>query len=102
MRVIIAPHIYQNGVLVSRQREAVAGASEVESDRYEELLVNPTLLLLAKQRGDIDCGGLRSLIISYGNFRQYVRAYGDGHISVCIENTADPLQEGKRIDDLFE
>jgi len=102
MRVIIAPHIYQNGVLVSRQREAVAGASEVESDRYEELLVNPTLLLSAKQRRDIDCGGLRSLIISYGNFRQYVRAYGDGHISVCIENTADPLQEGKRIDDLFE
>lgn len=33
--------------------------SAPESDRYEELLVNPTLLTLAKQRGDIDldpCG----------------------------------------------
>jgi hypothetical protein len=28
------------------------------SDRYEELLVNPTLLTLARQRGGIDCGGL--------------------------------------------
>jgi hypothetical protein len=94
--------VYQNGALVSRQRETVEEASESESDRYEELLVNPTLLLLAKQRGDIDCGGLHSLVISYGNFRQYVRSYKDGHISVCLENTADPIQEGKQIDTLLE
>lgn len=93
--------VYQKGVLISRQRDAVQGASEGESDRYEELLVNPTLLLLAKQRGDIDCGGLRALLISYGNFRQYVRLYKEGHISVCIENAADPIHEGDQIDALL-
>jgi hypothetical protein len=94
--------IYQSGALLSRQREAVQGASESESDRYEELLVNPTLLLLAKQRGEIDCGGFRSLIISYGNFRQYVRSFKGGHISVCLENDADPIHESKQIDALLE
>ena len=42
-------------------------ASGLESDRYEELLVNPTLLTLATQRGNIDCGGLKYLIVRYGN-----------------------------------
>ena len=94
--------VYLKGALISRQRDLIQGASEGESDRYEELLVNPTLLLLAKQRGDIDCGGLRSLLISYGNFRQYVRPYKDGHISVCIENAADPIHEGNQIDALLK
>ena len=65
--------IYQDGLLVSQQREAVIGASHSESDRYEELLVNPTLLKLAKQRGDIDCGGLRFLIVRYDNFYQLIK-----------------------------
>ncbi|HEX6048536.1 MAG TPA: hypothetical protein VFZ21_04685 [Gemmatimonadaceae bacterium] len=33
------------------------------ADRYEELIVNPTLITLTKQRGDIDCGGLEFLVI---------------------------------------
>src|SRR5262249_49078238 len=93
--------VYQGKRLISRQRQTIQEASDSESDRYEELLVNPTLLLLAKQRGEIDCGGLRSLIVSYGNFYQYVRPYREGHISVCIEKDADPLKEGKKIDALL-
>ena len=85
--------IYQDGLLVSRQREAVTGASHSESDRYEELLVNPTLLKLAKQRGDIDCGGLRFLIVGYGNFYQLIKECGQGHISVCNELEADPIAQ---------
>jgi hypothetical protein len=42
-----------------RQRPGLADASSSESDRFEELLVNPVLLLLTRQRGEIDCGGLR-------------------------------------------
>ncbi len=83
--------IYRGGELTSRQREDVHGASASESDRYEELLVNPALLTLATQRGNIDCGGLRFLIVAYGNFYQVVRAYQDGHVSICIEQSADPL-----------
>jgi hypothetical protein len=85
--------LYQAGRLISEQRQVVAGASAAESDRYEELLVNPSLLTLAKQRGDIDCGGLRFLIVAYGNFFQLVRAYEDGHLSVCIELSANPVEQ---------
>jgi len=49
--------VYPEKRLTSRQHQTVEEASDSESDRYEELLVNPTPLLLAKQRGKIDCGG---------------------------------------------
>ena len=52
-----------------RSRPDLLNASSSDSDRYEELLVNPTLLTLATQRGNIDCGGLRYLIIGYGHFQ---------------------------------
>ena len=41
-----------------RERPGLSAASSGDSDRYEELLVNPALITLARQRGDIDCGGL--------------------------------------------
>jgi hypothetical protein len=81
--------IYANGDLQSRSKAGTAGASSAESDRFEELLVNPTLLTLASQRGDIDCGGLRYLLIRYGNFFQFVMKIPGGHISVCVEANAD-------------
>ena len=40
-----------------RSRPDLLNTSSSDSDRYEELLVNPTLLTLATQRGNIDCGG---------------------------------------------
>ena len=83
--------IYRNDRLASKVRKGLANASASESDRYEELLVNPTLLKLVTQRGNIDCGGARFLLISYGNFYEFVRAIKGGHISVGIEPSADPL-----------
>jgi len=73
------------------QRAGVAAPSESGSDFYEELLVNPTLLTLARQRGELDCGGLRHLVIAYGNFGQVVLALpdGTGHLSVCVESESD-------------
>ena len=85
--------LYQSGTLVSKQRPGTADASSGETDRYEELLVNPALLLLARQRGEIDCGGLRFLIVGYGKFYQLIRPYEDGHLSICIEPDADPIQQ---------
>src|SRR5262249_45415447 len=58
--------IYHRGELHSRERAGLADASSSESDHYEELLVNPTLLTLTNQRGNIDCGGLEYLVIRYG------------------------------------
>jgi hypothetical protein len=82
---------YTNGELISRSRPNRAGASSAESDRYEELLVNPTILTLATQRGNIDVGGLKFVLIRYGRLYQLVAPTKAGHVSVAIEPDADPL-----------
>ena len=73
-----------------RERPGLADASSSESDRYEELLVNPTLITLARQRGDIDCGGLDYLVVAYGAFFQLVLPIDGGHVSVAIERSQSP------------
>lgn len=90
--------IYRNGALVSSERPGLAHTSASESDRYEELIVNPTLLKLVTQRGDIDCGGAEFVLIRYGNFFEYVRPIAGGHASVGIEPGAEPLRVAAVID----
>jgi len=94
--------IYRDGKLETRSKEGTVDASGSESDRYEELLVNPTLLTLAAQRGNIDCGGLEYLIIRYGNFFQFVLPTPWGHVSVCIEKDADPVAIGLKVKSLLK
>jgi hypothetical protein len=83
--------VYRDGQLKTASRAGRAGASAAESDRYEELIVNPTLLTLVGQRGAIDCGGVAYVFIRYGNFFQLVVPVPGGHASICIEPDADPL-----------
>ena len=71
------------------QRNALEQASDESSDFYEELLVNPTLLSIARQRGELDCGGLRHLIVAYGNFTQVILPAAEGHVSLALERDAD-------------
>ena len=89
--------VYKNGQLESKSKSNTLGASSSESDRYEELLVNPTLIKLASQRGNIDCGGLEYIIVRYGNFFQFVLPKTWGHVSVCVEANADPIQIGAQV-----
>jgi len=89
--------IYRDGKLEIRSKSGTEGASSSETDRYEELLVNPTLIKLASQRGNIDCGGLEYLIVRYGNFFQFVLPTSWGHVSVCIEKSADPIAIGEKV-----
>jgi len=84
--------VYRNGQLYSAQRPGLAQASAGASDRYEERIVNPTLLTLTRQRGEIDCGGLEFVLIRYGSFYELVLPLPGGHLSVSIEPRADPLQ----------
>ncbi len=84
-----------------RERPGLAAASSSESDRYEELLVNPALLILARQRGDIDCGGLDYLVIRYSNFFQVVIPYHAGHVSIAVEPSSDPIMVATRACDLI-
>lgn len=71
------------------QRAGITAASDSQSDRFEELFVNPALIALARARGNLDCGGLYYLLIRYGNFLQAVIPLPLGHISVAIEPGAD-------------
>ena len=89
--------LYRGGTLTSQQRQDLSAASASESDAYEELLVNPTLLTLVKQRGNIDCGGAKFLVVAYGNFYQLVLALPDGHASVAFELSDNPLQHAATI-----
>lgn len=82
---------YSHGELNSKSRPNRAGASSAESDRYEELIVNPTLLTLVTQRGNIDVGGVKFVLIRYGRLYQLVVPTTFGHVSVAIEPDADPL-----------
>jgi len=83
--------LYRKGRLASEVRPGLTNASAGESDRYEELLVNPALLTLARQRGNIDCGGLRYLVVRYGGFFQIILPLADGHLSVAVEAHANPV-----------
>lgn len=95
--------LYQDHRLVYKQRgENLEGASDHETDRYEELLVNPTLLTLAGQRGNIDCGGLDHIIIFYGNFNQLIRKIPKGHLSICLDQKADLNTLPRQIFDFIE
>jgi len=94
--------IYRDGQLESRSKSSTVGASSSESDRYEELLVNPTLLKLTSQRGGIDCGGMEYVLVRYGNFFQFVMPAPWGHVSVCIEQDADPVNLGLQVKSLVQ
>ena len=71
-------------------RPGLTGASEAETDRYEELLVNPAVLTLLQRRGDLDCGGLDHLWIRYGHFWTGLFPIPGGHLNVGLEPDADP------------
>lgn len=93
--------IYQDNNLESWQRADLNESSSSDSDKYEELLVNPTILKIAKQRGDIDCGGLDFVIIKYGSFFQLIREIKNGHISICIDKNENPISIEHEINNMI-
>jgi len=94
--------IYRHGQLSLRQRPDLSLTSAAESDRYEELLVNPTILTLTRQRGEIDCDGLDYVVVRYGNFFQFVVPIEGGHASVAFEPDADPIGHAQELLDTIE
>ncbi len=84
--------IYADDKLTSSERPGIENTSSSESDKYEELIVNPTLLKLVTQRGNIDCGGARYVIIRYGSFYEFVMPLKNGHVSVGIESDSNLLR----------
>jgi len=85
--------IYKDDKLISSERPGIKNTSSSESDKYEELIVNPTLLKLVTQRGNIDCGGAQYVIIRYGSFYEFVMPLNNGHLSVGIELNGNEIQK---------
>ena len=83
--------IYTGDKLISSERPGISHSSSSESDKYEELIVNPTLLKLVTQRGNIDCGGAAYVIIRYGSFYEFVMPLKNGHLSVGIELNSEVM-----------
>jgi hypothetical protein len=83
--------------LQSHQRPGLENASASESDKYEELIVNPTLLKCATQRGNIDCGGLRGLVVAYGSFLELMIPISGGHLSVGFQPTGIHQPSGRTV-----
>ena len=94
--------IYVNDQLISSERPDLQNTSSSESDKYEELIVNPTLLKLVTQRGNIDCGGAQYVIIRYGYFYELVMTIKGGHLSVGIELNADLMNIVAAIEKLVD
>jgi hypothetical protein len=83
-------------------RPDLTNPSSSESDLYEELLVNPALLNLTGNRGAIDCGGLQFLVVRYGSFFQLVQPVSDGHVSVAIEPSGNPLTIAAQVREVLQ
>ena len=60
-----------------------------ETDRMEELVVNPAILELAIRRGVLDLEGVRYVVIRYGPQYQVLFPYRAGHVSIGVELEAD-------------
>ena len=101
--------VNQDGEIVE-MAQRLPTHNQVETDRMEELLVNPAILDLTKRRGDLDLDGIRYIIIQYGLQYQAIFNYRNGHVSVGIESDSDAvgvvskilehldLQGGSRVD----
>ncbi|MBO9699951.1 MAG: hypothetical protein J7604_07055 [Sporocytophaga sp.] len=94
--------IYDDNELTSKQRNSIFNNSSADTDRYEELLVNPVILTAARQRGNIDCGGLNFIVIAYGNFFQLIKETSFGHISICLEKQTNLAQLPEEIFDFLK
>ena len=68
-----------------------------DTDRMEELLVNPTVLELTRRRGELDLDGIRYVVIRYGPQYQLIMPYNDGHISIGLELSADTAKVAKKV-----
>src|SRR5262249_15853945 len=94
--------IYANDKLISGERPSLANTSSSESDKYEELIVNPTLLDVVTQRGNIDCGGVEYVIIKFGSFFEFVMSIKNGHVSVGIEQHSNVMEVTGKIQNLVK
>jgi hypothetical protein len=70
-----------------------------ESDRIEELIVNPIVLEITARRGNLDMDGIRYVVIRYGTQYQVLLPYRDGHLSIGVNLEDDPSDIARKVAD---
>lgn len=60
-----------------------------ETDRMEELIVNPIVLEATRRRGNLDMDGVRHVTVRYGTLYTVIFPHDDGHVSVGVQLGAD-------------
>jgi hypothetical protein len=90
--------VNQLGLIVEMvQSPGYPSNNAVETDRMEELIVNPIVLEITRRRGELDIGATRFVVIRYGSQYQLVMPYRSGHLSLGVELTDDPLQIAEKV-----
>lgn len=75
--------------VLMREAPGLQTETTAQSNFFEELIVNPTLLALAHQRGALDCGGVDHIAIGYGGFTQLIFRKQSGHVSLGVARHAE-------------
>lgn len=90
--------VNQKGRIVEmKQNPKWPSHNPAETDRMEELIVNPTILELTKRRGDLDLDGIRYVVIRYGLQFQLLFPYKEGHISIGVESKANMAEVADKV-----
>ena len=90
--------INQMGLIVEmEQNPKRPSLNPTETDRMEELIVNPIILELTKRRGNLDMNGMRYVVIRYGTMVELIFPFRDGPLSVGVELNANPTEVAESI-----
>jgi hypothetical protein len=90
--------INQNGLIVEmEQNPERPSLNPRETDRMEELIVNPVILELTKRRGNLDMNGMRYVIVRYGTMYELILPFKDGHLSIGVELDANPTEVAESV-----
>jgi hypothetical protein len=85
--------VNQNGRIVEMEQSGSHPTyNPPDTDRIEELIVNPTVLEITRRRGNIDMDGVRYVLIRYGTQFQLIMPYLEGHLSIGVEREDDPVE----------
>jgi hypothetical protein len=85
--------VNQNGRIVEMEQSAShPTCNPHDTDRMEELIVNPAVLEITSRRGNIDMDGIRYVVIRYGTQYQLIMPYLEGHLSIGVELEDDPVE----------
>lgn len=97
------PHIryvainQQGQIVTMEQNPTHPSYNPSETDRLEELIVNPVVLELTGRRGKLDLEGIRYVVIRYGVQYQLLFPFEQGHLSIGVELQSDVTDVARKV-----